>query len=126
MWSGNGFVVILRSEITCMDQHIYTFTSFHVALSTPHSIHTSQCSETVCAVYNSLVDLLYKYLLKQDELYEQYMRVYSQCDNLNVDCDLEEKLEDELRQVSEALYEVEKVLRIPQLDPYNYNKNLCR
>ena len=106
--------------------YIPVYTSFYVALSTPHSIHTSQCTETICEVLNTVSDIEYKYLQEQDELYEQYKPAESQCFMLNVDCDVRDKLYDELIQVSEALNEVEKVLRLPQLEPYSRNySDLC-
>ena len=81
-----------------------------MALSTAHSIHTSQCTETVCEVLNTLLDIVYKYLEEQDELCEQYIRVDYQCHLSNADCDKKDELYNEVIQISEALDEIEKVL----------------
>ena len=105
--------------------YIPVATSFYVALSTPHSIHTSQCTEIVCGVINRLVDI--KDNLQHEELFEQYKSANAQCYNLNVDCDLRDILYYELAKDDGVIAAIEKMLLIPQLDPYlYYYPLLCR
>ena len=100
-----------------------------MALSTPHSIHTSQCTETLCEVLNTLSSIMHKYLQEQDELYQQFKPLHSQCNLMSDDCNmaLRDELYSEIIQIVDALDEIEKVLRIPQLEPYlrNYSDH-CR